>query len=151
MSAFLLNGRASELLLGLSRPKVLANSVLPKRPDQDRGAQVVAEVYYASDFDSCISVFDATDVNGVTHWCYAFARYENEGSYPGNHFVMHSACLLIIKRWMHEEEKSIQNLYDAALCIQFAELQRGVLTKSALWRRTVLGAILDGQAGMGGE
>ncbi len=56
---------------------------------------------------------DATDKNGVTHWCYPFAKYENEDQYPGNHFVMHSACLLIVKRWMFEEGKSTQDLYNA--------------------------------------
>lgn len=61
-------------------------------------------------------MLDATDAHGVTHWCYAFAKYENEDNYKGTHYVMHSACLLIVQRWMYEEEKSIQDLYNA-LCV----------------------------------
>ena len=77
-------------------------------------------------------------------------RVENEDYYPGNHFVMHSACLLIIKRWMYEEGKTIQDLYNALCVYEPAGFSRRVLAKSTLWRRTLLGAILGSQAGLGG-
>ena len=52
----------------------------------------------------------------MTHWTYVFARGENEGSDNTNHFVMHSACLLIAKRWMYEEGQTIESFYDS-LCV----------------------------------
>ena len=66
--------------------------------------------------------FDATDIHGVTHWCYAFMRGENEDGCPGNHFVMHSACLLIVRRWMYEEGKSTQDLYNALMVYENHDL-----------------------------
>ncbi|KAJ9612279.1 hypothetical protein H2200_003876 [Cladophialophora chaetospira] len=86
------------------------------KADRDKHIDAKAQVYYASEFDPCMGPFDATDVNGVSHWCYAFAKGENEDHYPGYHFVMHSACLLIAKCLMFEEGKSIQDLYNA-LCV----------------------------------
>ena len=96
-----------------------------QRADQDRHVNVTAQVYYASEFDACMGDFDATDIHGVTHSCYAFAKGENEDNYPGNHFVMHSACLLIVKRWIFEEGKSVQDFYDA-LSVYDAQDFRGV-------------------------
>lgn len=86
----------------------------------------MAKVYYASEYDSCSGGFDATDSDGVTHWCYAFGPYENEDNYPCDHFVMHSACLLIAKCWLYENMKSIEDLY-TALCVYDIRLLIGVL------------------------
>ena len=97
-----------------------------ERTDRDKHNEVAAKVYYASEFDACEGPFDATDRHGTTHWCYAFAKGENEGNYPGSSFVMHSACLQIAKRWMFEEGKTIQDLY-TALSVYDEDLFRGVL------------------------
>ena len=93
-------------------------------PDEPNDVGAEAEIFDSSPYDGGGN-FDATDASGKEHWCYVFQGSDAEEGYRNPHFVLHTACLTILRYALEDRRpwlatRSVNDFYEA-LCSQMGD------------------------------